>query len=915
MVCYVSRLKALIIIVLVLLIAAIAGLPFIVKQIAERKLPAYLAASGLEASWETMGLGWGDRVTLENVRLHEAAHDVSVSVERLVVRIALRSLFSETPRIQGVLLEGVNVGIDLASLKAEGDEPGEVQQNGAGEGTSGGRLRRAFEQLPDVELKNVTLSVNNAGKKLGDVRASRVALEAVDKLWRLEAKGGFTLDSAAFGAGSVAGSVAGIGAPQVEGLVVGTLDPFGRVVSAQVRNEEADKALVDWQVPGFGGVQLQTANVELSAAGPSSVVMENFRLHLEGANEPGETAVEVLLPSARAVYQADSRLYFRARNPHLAVMPGELSGVQQRVLERIAGLRGADDSEEGTSEGGEGTSLRSKITAMLWLASLDVQGATAEILAKDGKKPVQEAAFVESLTIAARGGRFVARGHVLGGDTFVDARFVPGEKIPQAARVMVRGVELSMLPGTTRGLGEPSRGIRGSVGGKIDLNLVMQSPHVGPRTAYSRARVYVSGSADLREGVADIAGLSVEPVTDIALGMDFHLAWERALGRMTVSESVVRTGPVQARLDAKLEGWPAHPVASLDVQIAEGACQNLLSAVPAQLLGPYRRAVIEGEVAPRLKLRVPLDNPRLLSFKLTGFEEIPCSVKALKAWNSAWPAVTFAAAKAPPPQKWGALGDVFGIGDMPKKPTAVVPADLEPPVGEHRRKILSDVDWLNYPFIKQVTEGVSQDEDGVLADIKVGPGLSTYVPLADLPPYVGAAMYLTEEIMFYTNRGVSFSLMQKAIRLNLDKNRYVYGGSTVTQQLVKNLFLTRHKTLDRKLQEALIAWRIDEAVSKERVLELYVNVIEFGPDIYGIQAAAQYYFQKDARQLTPLESVYLATLKPSPWVGARYMRRKKTPEGGWWGNRMEEIFNRLVERNYLTREQADAERPYVVVWD
>ncbi len=524
---------------------------------------------------------------------------------------------------------------------------------------------------------------------------------------------------------------------------------------------------------------------------------------------------------------------------------------------------------------------------------------------------------MESLTIAARDGRFIVRGHLLGGDAFVDARFVPGEKIPQAARVIVRGIELSMLPGTTRGvIGEPHRGIRGSVGGKIDLNLVIQSPHLGPRTPYSRAQVYVSGSADLREGVANIAGLSVEPVTDIAFGTDFHVAWERAVGRVTFSESVVRTGLVRANYDAKLDGWPYQPVASLDVQVAAGTCQDLFNAVPGQLFGPYRRAVIAGDVAPRLKLRVPLDNPRLLSFKLSGFEEIPCSVTALNASNSAWPTVKFGSEKAsPPPQKSGGLGDLFGIGDMPKKPAAVVPAHLDSPTGDHRRKILSDVDWLNYPFIKQVTEGVSQDSKGELADVKVGPGLSTYVRLGDLPPYVGAAMYLTEEISFYTNRGVSFSLMQKAIRLNLDKNRYVYGGSTVTQQLVKNLFLTRHKTLDRKLQEALISWRIDEAVSKDRVLELYVNIIEFGPDIYGIHAASQYYFNKEAKDLTPLEAVYLAVLKPSPWVGAHYMRRKTTPEGGWWGERMEEIFTRLVDRNYLTREQADAQRPYVVIWE
>lgn len=908
---HVSRRTIFIVAAVLVLGVAVLGLPLFVKQIAERKLPAYLAASGLEASWEKMGMGWGDRVTLEKVELRETAHDVSVTVEQLVVRIALRSLFSETPQIQGVQLEGVVVEVDLASLSAPADASGGVQQPDSAGVSSGGRLRRVLEHLPDIALSDVALHVQNEGETLAVVGAREISLEAVDQLWRLEARGGVRFGES-------------VSALEIEGRMVGTLDPFGRSLEAEITHEESEKALIDWQMAGLGGLQLQTVRVDLGMSRASSVALEGLRVHLAAADKAEDDAeamlLEALVPSARVVYsdapdQAGNRLHVRARNPHLAVR-AESAAKIRRSLSRMAGMiRGAEDAEAGAA-GGEGSgqvSAAGKVAALLWLASVDVQGATAEILGA-----AEKVTFAESLAMAVRRGRVVARGHVLGGDVFVDASFAPGEKIPQAARLQMRGVELSMLPGTTRGLGQPIRGIRGSVGGKIDMNLLVSAPHLGPKTAVSRAPVFVSGSVDLREGMLDIAGLSAEPLTDVAFGTDFHATWNQAAGRLAVTESVLRSGPVAAQFDARIDGWPTRPVAQLDARIEEGPCQDLVRAIPRQLLGPYRRVVVEGDVAPGLRLRIPLDQPRLLTFKLTGFEELPCAVTALNAERSAWPDVRFADMKPPPPptpQKWGLFGDIFGIGDMPKTPVAIVPADLEPPTGEHRRKILADVDWLNYPFIKQVTEGVSQDEEGVLADIKVGPGLPTYVPISELPPYVGAAMYLTEEMMFYTNRGVSFSLMQKAIRINLDKNRYVYGGSTVTQQLVKNLFLTRHKTLDRKLQEAFIAWRIDEAVSKDRVLELYVNVIEFGPDVYGIHAAAQYYFQKDARQLTPLESVFLATLKPSPWVGARYMRRKKTPESGWWGNRMEEIFDRLVERNYLTREQADAERPYVVVWE
>src|SRR5690606_8087956 len=101
------------------------------------------------------------------------------------------------------------------------------------------------------------------------------------------------------------------------------------------------------------------------------------------------------------------------------------------------------------------------------------------------------------------------------------------------------------------------------------------------------------------------------------------------------------------------------------------------------------------------------------------------------------------------------------------------------------------------------------------SEVFVGPGLPTYVPLSEMPSWVGGAAYLSEEILFYTDHGISLGLIKKALRLNLEKGRFVYGGSTVTQQLIKNLFLTRDKTLSRKLQEALIAWRITETIPKD----------------------------------------------------------------------------------------------------
>ncbi|MEZ4471609.1 MAG: biosynthetic peptidoglycan transglycosylase [bacterium] len=223
---------------------------------------------------------------------------------------------------------------------------------------------------------------------------------------------------------------------------------------------------------------------------------------------------------------------------------------------------------------------------------------------------------------------------------------------------------------------------------------------------------------------------------------------------------------------------------------------------------------------------------------------------------------------------------------------------------------LDDVGWLDEPFVLPVREGTSE---GTV--IRVGPGTPEFVPLAELPPYVGAVAYLSEEMGFYTGTGISLPLITKAIATNLEKGRFAYGGSTVTQQLVKNLFLSRTKTLARKFQEAIVSARIAETITKDRVLELYLNCIEFGPDVYGIGPAATHYFQKDARELTPLEATFLAMLKPAPRRGGWYVRQGRTPKMPYWDQRSRDLLVRLADRGLVAPDEADRAAPYILRWD
>jgi monofunctional biosynthetic peptidoglycan transglycosylase len=114
------------------------------------------------------------------------------------------------------------------------------------------------------------------------------------------------------------------------------------------------------------------------------------------------------------------------------------------------------------------------------------------------------------------------------------------------------------------------------------------------------------------------------------------------------------------------------------------------------------------------------------------------------------------------------------------------------------------------------------------------------------------------------HHGFDFYEIKESIKKNLQRGGYARGASTITQQLAKNLFLSTDKSIHRKLKEAILTIRLERALSKRRILEIYLNVIEWGPDIYGVEAAARVYFGKRAQSLDAAESAALAAMIPSP---------------------------------------------------
>lgn len=212
------------------------------------------------------------------------------------------------------------------------------------------------------------------------------------------------------------------------------------------------------------------------------------------------------------------------------------------------------------------------------------------------------------------------------------------------------------------------------------------------------------------------------------------------------------------------------------------------------------------------------------------------------------------------------------------------------------------VEMLSGKFKIEVDEG-----DGPIG-VFVGPRTPGYMAFADIPELVRSGAILSEDGEFFLHEGISLKLIEGALRLDLAKGRYVYGGSTITQQLVKNLFVGRSKSLARKLEELFIVRKLEQTLRKERILELYLNCIEYGVHLYGIRNASYHYFGKEPRDLTGVEVAFLMHLKTTPKEAWYLAKQGALPDR--WRNAVRTRMRKMVERGRITQEEFDASAPY-----
>ncbi len=137
-------------------------------------------------------------------------------------------------------------------------------------------------------------------------------------------------------------------------------------------------------------------------------------------------------------------------------------------------------------------------------------------------------------------------------------------------------------------------------------------------------------------------------------------------------------------------------------------------------------------------------------------------------------------------------------------------------------------------------------------------------PLNRISRYLRAAVVYTEDGNFYRHHGVDWNAIEDAVERDVTRGALSVGGSTITQQLAKNLYLSPHRSFARKLREMLIAFSLEDHLSKQRILELYLNIVEWGDGVFGAEAAAQRWFGHSASALSPAEAARLAIALPNP---------------------------------------------------
>jgi hypothetical protein len=309
---------------------------------------------------------------------------------------------------------------------------------------------------------------------------------------------------------------------------------------------------------------------------------------------------------------------------------------------------------------------------------------------------------------------------------------------------------------------------------------------------------------DVDLATKDFAIKHAKIAADAIRGLSVRTAVRGALddgGHLRVDEGELTMGALHLRGKGTLEQTEDHLAANLSFELPTASCQSLLESVPPALLPHLAGARYKGTLAAR---------------GFTQFDTRKIDDLVLK----------------------------YDFDDFCKM--IAVPSELDKDRFRGR---------FTHPI---VTKDDKPDER------TTGPGEPSWTDVDEISPFMQVAVLTTEDGSFYRHHGFNHSAIRASLIANVKAGKFVRGASTITMQLAKNLFLSRQKTLSRKLEELVLADYLEKTFKKEELMELYLNVIEFGPDVYGVRDAASHYFGLRPDQLNLAECLFLSSLLPNP---------------------------------------------------
>ena len=178
--------------------------------------------------------------------------------------------------------------------------------------------------------------------------------------------------------------------------------------------------------------------------------------------------------------------------------------------------------------------------------------------------------------------------------------------------------------------------------------------------------------------------------------------------------------------------------------------------------------------------------------------------------------------------------------------------------------LLESLPYFDNKGFEQAKQAAIQNIEHRLKDTPKAQKAYKWVSIDNMSRELLYAIVMSEDGEFFNHQGIDYDALMSALGENIKRQEWSFGASTISQQTVKNIYFENNKTLYRKLKELIVTKRLEQALSKNEILELYFNIIEFGPDMYGISAAAQYYFNTRPSRLNAAQGAFLALLMPSP---------------------------------------------------